>query len=201
MIKETFLNLPNKKYKKIIDGSHLLFNEFGFDRLTIKEVVNHTKISRGSFYQYFDSLYDLFYACVIDTANKKLSYLKPVMEKLGTIPFLDLYKEMIEASLTFANSYPLEIKTSLILYHSTHPDIKKMLSMVEEEGLSMFESFIKTDQSQGFIDANVDAKMLSRVLYMFNAYELLNRFKNGDSMELLVNYSESFLSIIKSGVI
>lgn len=200
MIKETFLNLPKEKHQKIIDISHSLFNETGFDNLSIKDVVLKTGISRGSFYQYFDDLYDLFYACIIDVGNKKLSFMRPVMEKIGSYPFFEVYEEMIEAGLLFANSHPVEVKTSLILYQSSHPSIKKLLKEVESEGVKMFESYIKIDQSQGFIDSSVDALMLARILYLFHAYELLNRFKEGLAIDELKNYASSFFSMLNTGI-
>jgi AcrR family transcriptional regulator len=200
MIKQTFLNLPKEKYEYIIETSHQLFNEIGFDNLTIKDVVTKTGISRGSFYQYFDELYDVFYACILDTVQKKMTTMNPVMEKIGTIPFLKLYKEMIYEGINFAKNHPIEVNTSLILYQSSHPLIKRLLKEVETEGVKMFESYIKIDQSQGYIDPLIDPKMLARVLYLFNAHELLNRFKEGLSTEELIEYAYGFLKMIKTGI-
>lgn len=200
MIKETFLNLPPKKHDFIIKKSHQLFNEKGYDNLTIKDIVLNTNISRGSFYQYFDSLYDVFYACILDTVNKKMSYMKPVIKKIGTFPFFQVYEEMIEAGLTFAKNHPIEVKTTLLIYKSLDPSVKNLLKEIESEGINMFESYLKIDQAQGFIDAKVDVEMLSRILYLFNSYELLNRFKEGASIQELKNYASNFLWLLQTGI-
>ncbi|MCD8025463.1 MAG: TetR family transcriptional regulator [Clostridiales bacterium] len=59
MIKKTFYNLPEEKRNRIIEA---VMNEFAStttEKVSINRIVKAAKISRGSFYQYFDDKVDL----------------------------------------------------------------------------------------------------------------------------------------------
>lgn len=59
MPKETFLNLPEEKKKKIIKAAQNEFERVPLEQASIKNIVENAGIARGSFYQYFESKEDL----------------------------------------------------------------------------------------------------------------------------------------------
>lgn len=59
MPKETFLNLPEEKKKKIIKAAQDEFERVPLEQASIKNIVENAGIARGSFYQYFESKEDL----------------------------------------------------------------------------------------------------------------------------------------------
>ncbi|EJV76521.1 MULTISPECIES: TetR/AcrR family transcriptional regulator [Bacillus cereus group] len=50
----------NKKKKYVIDKAHELFIEKGYHATSIQDILNHSGISKGSFYNYFSSKGELF---------------------------------------------------------------------------------------------------------------------------------------------
>ena len=56
MPKQTFFNLSNIKREKIISALEQEFQKHTLEQATVKDVVELVGLSRGSFYQYFDSL-------------------------------------------------------------------------------------------------------------------------------------------------
>ncbi len=72
MIKQTFLNLPEDKREKILSAARNELTRVPFYDARIATIVREAGIPRGSFYQYFDSLNDVFVAVLRDIEKKKL---------------------------------------------------------------------------------------------------------------------------------
>lgn len=61
MPKDTFFNLESKKRKKIMSAAKKEFTRAPLDKVKVSNIVNNAEIPRGSFYQYFENIDDLFY--------------------------------------------------------------------------------------------------------------------------------------------
>src|ERR1700722_10456606 len=46
--------------KKIVDSARRLFNQDGFERVSVDAIMAHAGLTRGGFYSYFDSKSDLY---------------------------------------------------------------------------------------------------------------------------------------------
>ncbi|HPJ23615.1 MAG TPA: TetR family transcriptional regulator [Bacillota bacterium] len=55
----TFINLPTEKKDKIINAAINEFSSVSFDKASINKIIKEAGISRGSFYMYFEDIYDL----------------------------------------------------------------------------------------------------------------------------------------------
>ncbi|GAA3016270.1 TetR family transcriptional regulator [Tetragenococcus solitarius] len=60
MPSETFFNLPEKKQKRILEAAKKEFSQSALKDASIANIVKDAEISRGSFYQYFDDIEDLY---------------------------------------------------------------------------------------------------------------------------------------------
>jgi len=70
MPKDTFFNLSLEKKNKIIKAAKIEFTENPLRKSRVSNIIKTAKIPRGSFYQYFEDLDDLYYY-VIDDVFKK----------------------------------------------------------------------------------------------------------------------------------
>lgn len=61
MPKETFFNLPEDKRNKILNAARDEFSEHTFNKARVSNIIKEASIPRGSFYQYFEDLEDLFF--------------------------------------------------------------------------------------------------------------------------------------------
>jgi AcrR family transcriptional regulator len=57
---KTFLNLPKDKKLRILRAAKKEFSRVPLDKAVIANIVKEAKIPRGSFYQYFENVEDLF---------------------------------------------------------------------------------------------------------------------------------------------
>lgn len=58
---KTFFNLPIEKQKNLLEASEREFSRVSFDEASINQIIQDAKISRGSFYMYFEDKEDLYF--------------------------------------------------------------------------------------------------------------------------------------------
>ncbi|HNZ50154.1 MAG TPA: TetR/AcrR family transcriptional regulator [Bacilli bacterium] len=56
----TFKNLKKDKRERILEVALANFSTQAWEKITISQIVGQSQIPRGSFYQYFDTIHDLF---------------------------------------------------------------------------------------------------------------------------------------------
>ena len=61
MPRETFFNLSDEKKEKIINAAKTGFTEHELFKSRVSNIIKNADIPRGSFYQYFEDLEDLYY--------------------------------------------------------------------------------------------------------------------------------------------
>ncbi len=67
MPRETFFNLEEAKRKKIINAATKEFTEFELHKARVSNIIKEAGIPRGSFYQYFEDIDDLYYFVIDST--------------------------------------------------------------------------------------------------------------------------------------
>ncbi len=58
---KTFFNLPSDKQRKLLDAGIREFSRVSFDEASINQIIQDAKISRGSFYMYFQDKEDFYF--------------------------------------------------------------------------------------------------------------------------------------------
>lgn len=90
----------NKKKRNVIDKAHELFIEQGYHATSIQDILNHSGISKGSFYNYFSSKGELFKAVF----NLILENLKTDRDKMligKDIKDMKIFKEQVSLMVEF----------------------------------------------------------------------------------------------------
>jgi AcrR family transcriptional regulator len=201
MIKETFYRLNPAKKEFILKKAHQVFAGHGYDQITVKDIVKAAEIPRGSFYQYFDTVFDVFQVCLFDISEKKIKFMTPYMSKIGQKPFMEVYRTLIEKGIDFALAHPDEASSALTVYSSLDKQILATKFEMEKQGIQYIYAMIETDQKAGFMSSYIDANILARTLYSFNAYDLIVKFNEGLSKEALMTYADGFLNILENGIL
>ncbi len=99
MPKETFFNLPLPKRDKVIDAAVKEFSRVTIDEASIENIIIEAKISRGSFYQYFEDKEDVYkYVISFVISKKHDSLLKILKKNKGDIfaAFEEVFKKEFE---------------------------------------------------------------------------------------------------------
>lgn len=70
MPRETFFNLPEDKREKILLSAKAEFSENELFKSRVSNIIKNAEIPRGSFYQYFEDLEDLYYYVIDEFFDK-----------------------------------------------------------------------------------------------------------------------------------
>ncbi len=200
MPKKTFFRLSEAKRSLIERSAITVINEQGYDSATIKDIVNTAGIPRGSFYQYFNGLSDLFIHLIQIIAKRKFSYMGHLFEQLEKHPFLEMFRELTRAGLMFAKDDKEAYLFGYHLYHSQSEEVLALRARLEDEGIAMMESYLMNDANKDWLKEGTDIRMLAKMLYDFNARDLVYQFYRGDPIELMIKRTDAFINILREGV-
>ena len=70
MPKQTFFNLPEDKRKTLIEAAEKEFSTVPLMKASISNIIKMAGIPRGSFYQYFENIEDLYFYLLNETTQK-----------------------------------------------------------------------------------------------------------------------------------
>lgn len=98
MVKQTFINLSNEKQERVLNAAKKEFSRASLNEASVANIIKDAGIPRGSFYQYFNDLEDIFYY-ILDTHSKdiKQRLTTNLMHYKGDIikAFADLYQYIL----------------------------------------------------------------------------------------------------------
>ena len=93
MPKQTFFNLPVDKRQTLIEAAEKEFSRVPLMKASISNIIKMAGIPRGSFYQYFENIEDLyFYLLDKETKNSKEYFISLLKKHNGDI--IDAVTEM-----------------------------------------------------------------------------------------------------------
>ncbi len=197
MPKETFFNLDEEKRKKIIKAAKKEFMHNPLRKSRVSNIIKEASIPRGSFYQYFEDLDDLYYY-VIDEMFESVY-------KAGA-QFCDVTNDIFEfAQITFEYDYNGFINDKRHLFMV---NVLKSISTNEEYIVSFNK--MRRDYIMGILDkmdlSNIRLKEEKDLIKMYRMIQELKRstihravIENLTKEEAL-NEFEWFLDIIKNGL-
>ncbi len=195
----TFHNLSQEKRERITKAALDIFNKKGYDDTSIADIVKAAGIPRGSFYQYFESKFDVFYMLLKEAQKKKIEYLAPLLEKRKDEPFFDIVMDAFSLALRYLRDYPEYALLGRHMYHAGAEEVLKVVERLDEEGIKNPLFFLKRDQERGHIRKDIDIRVLARMIYSLLGPELLEAFHRGASDEELYHLAKNHLDILRKG--
>lgn len=198
MPRETFFNLEEEKRNKIINAAVLEFTNNELHKSRVSNIIKEADIPRGSFYQYFIDIDDLFYYVIetefdsIFSKGLKLSEkTNDIFEYVRLTFKLDVDSYLINTRRKFRRNVFKSIATNFeyLEYHNSKRR-KYMLDVLSQMDLSTLKP--------------MDEKELVQL------YEFLQSIKhtiiqktlvNNDTEEDAIRKLEWTLNIIKNGVL
>lgn len=199
MPKETFITLHKDKKERIIKGITIAFTLKQYDAVTVSDIVKHAKIPRGSFYQYFNDKFDCFMTLLEVIKEEKMHYLKAFSEGLGKESLLFIYLDLVKGGLAFAKDYPDYFKIGAMLFTASTKEVQAVIDEMEKMSIEMLVNLLKIDQQAGILAEDVDLEIIAKMLYNFNAKDVVHEVIKGKSHAEVLLMIEGYLNIIKFG--
>ncbi|WP_280770278.1 TetR/AcrR family transcriptional regulator [Salipaludibacillus daqingensis] len=163
----TFFNLPKQKSQRIIDVAIDEFASAHFNDVSINQLIKRAEISRGSFYQYFENLEDLYCHITEQIAHEKLSYLHAYLEKKDA-SFFERLKGLYSTGLTFAMTHPKYAQIGNLLFKGDPVFKQKIFGEQEQQSKQFFIDLLQSAQNKGEIRSDINIQTAAFLFYQMN---------------------------------
>ncbi len=148
MIKQTFLNLSEEKRKHILSSAKKEFAENPLHKASINRIIKDLDIARGSFYNYFDNIEDLYFYVLKDFRdNMKNKLIASIQKNDGDLfkGFIAAFEYILECNKDEINSKIirnlfLNLNSTNKSYMNPGPEMSEL-----KEQMKMLKTLINTE--------------------------------------------------------
>ncbi|SMO32155.1 TetR/AcrR family transcriptional regulator [Melghirimyces algeriensis] len=204
MPKQTFFNLPQNKRERIIAAAIDEFAEYHFLDASINRIIDHANISRGSFYQYFEDLEDLYQYIFQIVADKKQAYMdQHLMDQQTSNDIFQVLRKMYQLGLKFAEEHPAFAKIGNHLFKGDKQFKLRILGEWEEHSKQFFIGLLKKGQEEGTVRQDLDLEVASFLFYQLSLTLTDQYLMENDWFENINRYLEAsneMLNIFAQGI-
>ncbi len=191
---ETFSNLPQQKRQRVLDAALDEFAAHTFDNASIARIVDGAEIPRGSFYQYFDDLEDLYRYLFESLGDRKAKYLKEAMdEEAGT---MENIRGMYVAAVDFASENPRMAALSVNFMREKRHFRSRIFHDFKELSIQFLRGILLQGQQKGEIDACVDVDMAAFVLHSLSISVMEHYLESSEKPERILDDQSGYLQLI-----
>lgn len=182
MPKQTFYNLPEAKREHILAVAVAEFAQKGYKGASISHMVAAAGIAKGSFYQYFADLDDLYgYIVCEKIGERKLQVFAEQKPQLETLSLTEFLRVAFKQQVIWFMKEPQLLKIGVdFLRLAGEPIFQKLMEQYEEMRSTYFLPYIQFEVEQGELDPAVNANLLNFMLISLGQY-LLFRY-SGDEL-------------------
>ena len=198
MPKDTFLNLPEQKRRRIFEAAVDEFAEKRFSEASINSIVKAAGIPRGSFYQYFADKEDLYLYMLGEIGKEKMKVVMEAGMLESDAGFFEVYEHMFKVGLRWAEKHPRYSRVGILMKLDDSGFISKLKSMADA-GFKQLEALVDRDKARGLIAPDVDSKLVVSLLSNGISADVQELFKKGDEAEL-IDRVKKIIRIIKGGI-
>ncbi len=201
MPKSTFFNLKSEKQSRIIEATLKEFARHDYEHVNIQNIIKDAQISRGSFYQYFNDLDDLFGYLVDVIVKEKRAYFEKHAIMHGDVPFFDRLGELYRLGYQFALDNPLIYEAGKHMVKPVTQSKNKTVLSNQKELVAYYKDELKKDIDNKSIRNDVDIEMLIDVFTLF-----LNELSESHFIEQRLTQDEvdqrfkRFIKLLKKGI-
>lgn len=165
---QTFFNLPNEKRERIINAAIEEFANNFFQQASIARIIEQAEISRGSFYQYFTDIKDVYKFIFEKAGQEKLVYIYDVVARMDELSTFVIMKELYKAGIRFANDHPKLALMGNKFYKEEASVRNEVMEGLVEKSYQFYEDLLQKGIEKGDVDPAIDVKIASRLFYTMN---------------------------------
>lgn len=171
MPKNTFFNLSEEKRERIVEASIDEFSSNPYEVASINQIVRHSEIAKGSFYQYFENKEDLYKHLVEICEVERESYIDIAIKRTKYVNFFERIKEVYKSIMRFSDEKPKHAAVIDHIYKIDDLGLKsEILESLEQDGPNVFSKLIEEAIEEGEIKSNIDIELASSFLININAF-------------------------------
>lgn len=205
---QTFFNLPEEKRQRIIRAAVMEFAANLFNKSSVARIVKNAGIPRGSFYQYFFDLKDLYKYVFSLAGEEKLKFFYQKVPKFqeDNLDFFQTLKALYVAGIQFAEDHPELTAIGNNFFKEDEAFKHELMGEHELKAEQFFADLIQKGIGRGQLDPSLNPSLTSYLMVTLNMSLVnyyLNRLKATDilaSKEDLLQLADDMLNLIANGI-
>jgi len=187
----TFFNIDQEKQQKIISAAMEEFSMNTYNNASIAKIVKDAKIPRGSFYQYFEGIEDLYQYVLQIIADEKMAYLGPVMGIMEEGNTFEVLKELYRAGIQFAKEHPKYAGIGNQLFKEKKAVRDQVTEGLMERSIAFYEMIFQRGRERGEIDPKADISTAAYMMHTLNI-NLADQVMEGKEDENLMDHVDEY---------
>ena len=128
-------------------------------------IIRGAEIARGSFYQYFDDLEDAYFYVLGLVREKKMSYLRSILEGVPELPVTEIVRHLFHRGIAFAVDYPQWAQMDRLFLREDKRVRQKAISDQEEGAVQFYYELLMKGKQTGEIASDADLRMAAFILF------------------------------------
>ena len=172
----------NKKLQSIEENGQKLIWKFGLKRVTVEEICEVAKVSKMTFYKYFDNKEKLAIYLLKEIFDSAIAEYREVFD--STISFEEKMKAVVEMKLKFARDISKEFLKDI--YGNDFPGLQAFTRQVSADNMEMIQRDFSEAQWNGEIrkDIKIDFLMyfLNKSIEMISDEKLVKMYSSVSEM-------------------
>ncbi|MEA2106522.1 MAG: TetR/AcrR family transcriptional regulator [Bacteroidota bacterium] len=150
-----------KKVDQILKVAKELFWKHGINRVTVEEICKKSKVSKMTFYKYFDNKTDIVKHIYKNTATDAMNKYRAIMD--SDLAFKEKVKKSLDLKMEQTETMSHEFYHDLL--KSEDPEIKEMFTNTLNESLQVILADYTKAQKKGEIRKDIKPEF---ILYFLN---------------------------------
>ena len=189
------------KEKQIIEAARMLFNKYGFKKVTMDEIAREANVTKRTVYSYFSSKEELF-KCII---NEELENMKKIVEdveaenlKNGNQDFYGTVHQGIYKLLKYINKRKFLknlVNEAEIL---KNPIIIENLKVIDSEVQNYIKQKLQDAINKGYIKVK-DVDIVAYLIYKMYIALMFDWNENNKKLDENI-IADNIISILKNGL-
>lgn len=154
---------------KILEAAREVFIEHGYERATMKHVMEATGISRGGLYQYFSNKEDLYEALLEESLSSEYENIQSVLNKNGGSYWKLLLKSIFGEDMEPNDEMDPMAPSNLEFFITGRQDERRRKYGQERYhlGIKVYQDVIKAGQGHGEFSSKFSSDILARSIVAF----------------------------------
>jgi AcrR family transcriptional regulator len=189
--------IHNQKFKSLVSAASLLFWKFGIKRITIDEICHEAKVSKMTFYKFFNNKIDLARYVLETKMNEGISKYREIMD--ADIPFTKKIEMSIQLKMENTEDLSQEFLTDL--YRNPNPELLEFFESRKKEFLNQILADFINAQKSGYLRKNLKPEFilffLNHMFEMAKDQALYSIYSN--AQELIMELTNFFFYGIMTG--
>lgn len=159
----------NDKKKAITQMALELFNQYGFDKVSMTDIAEKAHVSRASVYNFFESKDNLRRIIIKDILDSSVEKVKKLLEEPGN--FIDKISEYIQIRSWYYGKYSLQFFFDTV---ESDPELRRYLDDFTAAHRQLLMQFIDKGKQSGVFSLDISNTAIEMYIDIFQSYYLHN---------------------------